>query len=79
MNFRLIHQAHAMAGGGLEADSQPTRDLFGRIAFTDELQDLALARRRNGTWARSFRHLGQPILALKFQQRQVPFAFTGLG
>jgi hypothetical protein len=35
VNFRLIHQAHAVAGSGFEADSQQASNLFGRIPFAD--------------------------------------------
>ena len=42
MNLQAVHQLHAMVFDGLGADLQDLGDLFGVLAFGDELEDLAL-------------------------------------
>lgn len=38
VNAELLHDAAAMAGGGLEADAQLPGDLFGRQPFGDQAE-----------------------------------------
>ena len=43
MNVQAVHQLHAMVFDGLGADLQGYGGLFGVLAFSNELEDLALA------------------------------------
>lgn len=44
MNIQFPHQPGTMRLSGLYADSEKRRNLLARLAFADELKDLALSR-----------------------------------
>src|SRR5437764_839433 len=46
VDVELLHDPVAVRLCGLEADAEKTRDRFGGLAFGNQLQDLALARRK---------------------------------
>ena len=46
MNLQAVHQLHAMVFDGLGADLQDLADLFGILAFGDELENFALPARQ---------------------------------
>src|SRR5438105_15584369 len=50
VDVELLHDPVAVRLCGLEADVEKSRDRFGGLAFGNQLQDLALARRKRVLW-----------------------------